>query len=273
MVTLLEEMNEIAPRKKIALKLPVLFTIVMINLFAAFAAAQTDTLHNPILISGQVRDENDQPVSNVIIINKQTRSGSFGKADGSFAIYCGKNDTLAITSLGFHTRNVCFADSSAKTQFNMTLFLETRTYRFATVEVFAQRDLENIQREIEQLGYNESDYMLSGINAVQSPITFLYQQFSKKEQSKRLAAQLENADRKRELLKELFQHYVDYDIITLNNDEFDNFIDYLNVSDEFLKTSSQYDFLIYVKDRFKDYKIQVRQKKILKEDDYDYDKD
>ncbi len=273
MVTLLEEMNEIAPRKKIALKLPALLILLLMNLIAAIIEAQTDSLQNPIFVSGHVRDENDQPVSNVIIINKRTRSGSFGKADGSFSIYCGKTDTLAITSLGFHTRNVCFADSGIKTQYDLTLFLETRTYRFATVEVFAQRDLENIQREIEQLGYNEDDYMLSGINAVQSPITFLYQQFSKKEQSKRLAAQLENADRKRELLKELFQHYVDYDIITLNNDDFDHFIDYLNVSDEFLKTSSQYDFLIYVKDRFKDYKIQVRQKKLLKGDDYNYDKD
>ncbi len=106
-----------------------------------------------------------------------------------------------------------------------------------------------------------------------SPITFLYQQFSKKEQSKRLAAELWNEDRKRDLLKELFQHYVDYEIIILDNDQFDDFITYLNVSDEFMKNSTQYDFLIYVKDRFKDYKVQLRQKKILRDTDFDYDKD
>ena len=59
----------------------------------------------------------------------------------------------------------------------------------------------------------------------------------------------------------------------LKNEEFDAFIDYLNVSDEFMKTSTQYDFLIYVRDRFRDYKLLRRQQQKLKESDYDYDKD
>jgi hypothetical protein len=143
----------------------------------------------------------------------------------------------------------------------------------AAVEIFAPRDLEQIQQDINKLGYNEKDYMLSGINAAQSPITFLYQQFSKKERSKRQVAIMENDDRKRELLKELFRLYVDYQIIELNNEEFDSFVDYLNVSDEFMINSSQYDFLIYVRDRFKDYKVQLRQKKQLQGSDFEYDKD
>ena len=124
-----------------------------------------------------------------------------------------------------------------------------------------------------KLGYNEDDYMISGINAVSSPITFLYQQFSKKEQSKRKVAYLENEDRKRELLKELFRLYVDYEIIVLNDEQFDDFITYLNVSDEFLIRSSQYDFLVFVKDRFRDYKIFLRQNQRMKSSDFDYDKD
>jgi hypothetical protein len=114
--------------------------------------------------------------------------------------------------------------------------------------------------------------MLSGINAVASPITFLYQQFSKVERSKRLVKQMDNEDKNRDLLKELFQHYVDYEIIDLTNEEFDDFIDFLNVSDEFIKTSSQYDFLIFVKDRFTDYKVLRRQNK-FKETDYNFEED
>jgi hypothetical protein len=140
------------------------------------------------------------------------------------------------------------------------------------VEIFAPRDLDQIQKDIQNLGYNEDDYMLSGINAVASPITFLYQQFSKVERSKRLVKQMDNEDKKRDLLKELFQHYVDYEIIDLTNEEFDDFIDFLNVSDEFIKTSSQYDFLIFVKDRFTDYKVLRRQNK-FKETDYNFEED
>ncbi len=245
----------------------------MIVMLFNFADAQVDSLQNLITVKGIMRDEFDQPISNVIIINKQSRTGYFGKVDGTFSITCDRTDTLAITSLGYHTRNITFADSLVGQTFNVRLYLETRTYRLASVEVFAQRDLERIQDDIKRLGYNERDYTLSGINAVASPITFLYQQFSKKERSKHEAAALWNEDRKRDLLKELFQHYVDYEIIILDNDQFDDFITYLNVSDEFMKNSTQYDFLVYVKDRFKDYKVQLRQKKILRDADFDYDKD
>jgi hypothetical protein len=250
--------------------------LLVFALFAgalAFGQAQSDTTVKKILVNGKVFDENGQLLSNAIIINKRNKSGQFGKADGTFSISCNKTDTLAITTLGYNTREFNFKDSVFRTSYSIDIYLDIRPYKTPEVVIFAQRDLEKIQRDIASLGYNENDYMLSGIDAVSSPITFLYQQFSKKEQSKRLAAQLNNDDKKRDLLKELFHHYVAYDIIELNNEEFDAFIDYLNVSDDFLKNSSQYDFLIYVRDRFKDYKIAKRQSKELKQEDYDYNKD
>jgi hypothetical protein len=248
----------------------ILFTLL--TLFSGEYSCQSDSLTDMIRIDGKVRDENDQPIANAIIINKNTKSGSFGRADGSFLIVCNRQDTLAITSLGFMTRSLTYADSSG-TSFTPVIYLETRVYQMAAVEIFAPRELEQIQEDIDKLGYNEEDYMLSGINAAQSPITFLYQQFSKKERSKREVARMENEDRKRELLKELFRLYVDYQIIELNDDDFDAFIDYLNVSDEFMIRSTQYDFLIYVRDRFRDYKVQLRQRKRLDGSDFDYDKD
>lgn len=226
-----------------------------------------------ILVRGELRDEMDQPIPNAIIINRSTKKGAFGKPNGSFELKCQRGDTLAITSLGFQTRYVTYTDSTSKTEFRLKLYLDTRSYMLSEVEVFAPRDLEQIQEDILKLGYNEKDYMLSGINAAVSPITFLYQQFSRVERSKRQVAYMENEDRKRELLKELFRLYVDYEIIALDDEQFDDFITYLNVSDEFLIQSSQYDFLVYVKDRFRDYKIFLRQNQRMKPADFDYDKD
>jgi hypothetical protein len=230
-----------------------------------------DTTH--ISLHGTVRDERDQPVTNAIILNNRTRKGIFGKPDGTFETTCRRSDTLSITSLGYGTRTICFADSTNSTDFKFRIYLDTRYDVMPTLVFFGERDLEEIQKDIASLGYNQDDYMLSGINAAISPITFLYQQFSKKERSKRQVAIMENEDRKRELLKELFKHYVDYEIITLNDDQFDDFIDYLNVSDEFMKNSSQYDFLLYVKDRFQDYRIWMRNHSPMKSDDFNYDQD
>ena len=122
------------------------------------------------------------------------------------------------------------------------------------VIIIPPRELEVIQKDIEKLGYKKEDYMVSGIDAFESPITFLYQSFSKRERAKRNIAQLRNEDNKRKLLKELFRKYVDNDMITLDEEKFDDFVDFINVSDEFLKNSTQYDFILYVKKKFELYK-------------------
>jgi hypothetical protein len=246
------------------------FLLVLFSALSQVTLGQVQPID--ITVHGKVREENNLPISNIIIINNRTRTGAFGRNDGSFQIVCHKSDTLTITSLGYNSRRICFKDSIEKPVYSPVIFLEQRTYQLAQVEVFAPRDLEKIQEDIAKLGYRESDYMLSGINAVQSPITFLYQQFSRKEQSRRQVAQFENEDKKRELLKELFHHYVDYQIIDLSDEEFDQFITFINVSDEFLKTSSQYDFLIYVKERFRDYRGWKR-KVSHRATDLEYDKD
>lgn len=226
-----------------------------------------------IQVKGKVFDENGYPLPNSIVLNKRTKRGSFGSPNGEFNVQCLVNDTITITALGYHSRTFTIPEVGPENIFQRDVYLDLRVFEMPVVEIFGPRDLEDIQEDIERLGYNENDYMLSGINAAANPITFLYQQFSKKEQSKREVAYLVNEDRKRDLLKELFRHYVDYEIIQLDNSQFDDFIDYLNVSDEFMRNSTQYDFLIYVRDRFREYKVRLRQLNKMKGSDFDYDKD
>jgi len=243
-----------------------------IGLFFSNAKSQTkDSLW--VNVEGVVFDEQDQPISNIIIVNRRTKKGEFGKSNGTFYSRCLKSDTLSITSLGFYSRDIVLADSVQAMSYRIKVYLEVRVYKIPTIEIIAPKDLEQIQNDIAGLGYNEDDFMLSGLNAAASPITFLYQQLSKKEASIRKVAQLENEDKKRDLLKSLFYHYVDYGIIELNDEEFDDFIDFLNVSDDFMKRSTQYDFLIYVKERFKDYRIYRRKSNSPKDSDFEYDKD
>ncbi|MDZ4821886.1 MAG: hypothetical protein SH856_00315 [Flavobacteriales bacterium] len=241
----------------------------IVALFMVFMGAET---FSQITIYGTARDENDQAIPNTYIINKRSEAGSFGNPNGTFAATCLKNDTVMIGALGFMPRYVCMKDSLDKPAYTFTIYLDRKYEQLAAVQVFAPRDLDQIREDIEKLGYNKNDFMLSGINAAESPITFLYQQFSRTERSKRLVAEMENADRKRELLKELFRIYVDWEIIALNDSDFDAFIDYINISDEYMKSASQYDFLVYVKERFSDYKIWKRGQH-LDDGDYNYDKD
>lgn len=223
-----------------------------------------------IVIKGDASDLSGRPIQDLLIVNKRTYRGSFGNTDGSFRVEARKSDTLQFGGMGFKSFSISYADSTYKPEYNLQLTLDELIVEVGEAKVFAPRELSEIQEDIDRLGFNETDYRTSGVDAISSPITFLYEQFSRRAKNKRLVAEMENEDRRRELLKELFQKYVSYDIIQLSNEDFDEFIDFLNVSDHFLQTTTQYDFIIYVKERYKSFRKRNRK---LDYDDYQYHQD
>nr|MBK9651001.1 hypothetical protein [Bacteroidota bacterium] len=236
-----------------------LFISLIVVLFFGFHAnmmAQPSQNTSPqITVSGVVKDiSNGRIITNLMLINLRTRQGLFAGATGDFNINVLKNDTFIISAPGYNNRKLCFADSTYRSEFKVEIFLERFTVQLKEIEVFAPRDLEQIEKDIEKLGYQKSDYVESGLDAISSPITFLYQQFSRRERAKRDIAEKRNDDRRRDLLKELLAKYVANDIIQLPNAQFDTFIDFCNVNDEFLKGSSQYEFIMFVKKKYEFYK-------------------
>lgn len=220
---------------------------------------------NQIKVVGNVIDRKVPAMTHsVMVVNKTTGMGKFGNADGSFEIICNKTDSLYISARGYAINKLSFQDSSLRPEYTILLELSDITYQLKQVTIFPERELNEIKSDIDKLGYNAKDYKISGIDAVESPITFLYQTFNKHEQKKRLAVELENEYNRRQLLKELFAKYVKHDIIDLENDRFDDFIDFCQLSDIQMKRLSQYDFIMYVKDKYKMFSI-------LKSEDYYYE--
>lgn len=226
---------------------PYLF-VPLLLLCPALVAQEQVTIHGTAY-----SDERDRAYHDLMVVNKRTRTGFFGNADGSFTIQALRTDTIMVGATGLRTAFVCVADSAPKAEYRVKVYLEVIHYVLKEAEVFPRRKLEEIQKDIADLGYDERDYQLSGIDALQSPITFLYQEFSKRERSKREVAYLRNEDRKRDLLKELLRKYVSYDIINLNSEAFDDFIDFCKVPDETIKGLSQYDFIQYMKKKYELY--------------------
>ncbi|QQR85581.1 MAG: hypothetical protein IPJ76_13315 [Flavobacteriales bacterium] len=225
-------------------------SIILSTLLLATAGA----VAQEVTIAGKViSSDPERTLYDLMVVNKRTRVGAFGKVDGSFSVKALKSDTLIIGSAGHQSVFVCMTDSTPKEAYTVNVRLMQNVIRLREFQVVPKRDLEDIQKEISELGYKEEDYMLNGVNALESPITFLYQSFSKREESKRRVAELRNEDRKRALLKELLKRYVEYDIINLSNDSFDDFIDFCAVPDEVIKGLSQYDFLMHIKKKYELY--------------------
>jgi hypothetical protein len=214
--------------------------------------ASGQQLERSITVFGTVKDFDDPKatLNELMVVNLNSQHGFFGKSDGTFQTTSQRKDTLLVGATGYSTIKICFADSAGRDSFYVHLRLHKLLVKLKEVKVFSSRDLEAIQKDIEKLGYNKHDYELSGVNAFSSPITFLYQQFNQLEKLKRHNLERINEEKKRQLLKELLHRYVDWDIITLEDEQFDRFVDYCNVPEDFMKNSTQYDFIEYIKAKY-----------------------
>ena len=209
---------------------------------------------NSIVINGQAYDkESKLPLPRLMIINKRTNNGMFADAEGQFSIKALQTDTIMLSALGFKLKKICFKDSVFRAQYSVNVPLEKLYFTLKEVSVFPIRSLNEIQKDIDKLGIKKT-YSAEGADALQSPITFLYERFSRFGKSKRLVAELENEDLKRDILKDMFRLFIKHDIINLNDDEFDAFIKYLNFSDEFMQNSTQLELIMAIKGKYETFK-------------------
>lgn len=225
--------------------------LVFIFCTSALLACGQESTHD-IIVSGKAYDAADslKRLEDLMIINLRTSQGTFGKADGNFRVDIQKTDTILIASTGYVFERITFADSVVKPEYIVTVPLKQLSVTLREVSIFSPRDLQSIYTDIEKLGYNKKDFQLSGVDAFSSPITFLYQEFSQLERLKRHNRERVNNDKRRELLKQLLANYVAADIINLDDYEFDDFIDFADVPEPYMKTASQYDFCMYIKQKF-----------------------
>jgi hypothetical protein len=205
-----------------------------------------------IIVTGKAMDK-DYPgllLEQVMVINLKTQQGLFANPDNSFTIQMNKSDTLVITAFGYNAFKFCFKDSALRDIYRIIAPLTKRAITLNEATIFAPRDLNRIEKDIQKLGYDVKDYRLNGVSAWQSPITALYQEFSRKERSKRRVAELMNEDRRRELMREVLGNYSRAGLIDLNYNEYNAFIDYLGLNDFLLKALTQYELAVYIKARY-----------------------
>ncbi len=210
---------------------------------------------NTITISGQAFDkETKLPLPKLMVINSRTNQGVFADAEGKFSITGVQSDTILFSAVGFLLKKVCLKDSIARKKYYIEVLLQKLQYTLKEISVFATKNLNEIQRDIDKLGVKK-DYSVDGLDALGSPITYLYERFSKFGKSKQKVAEWENEDLKRDILKDLFRLYVKHDIIDLNDGEFDAFIKYLNFSDEFIQNATQFELVMAIKGKYESFKF------------------
>lgn len=207
-----------------------------------------------VLFTGKVVDTlRPNTFYNLMVINRTTGRGAFGQPNGTFSVYARIGDSISLSITGYppvHTRVV--ADSNC--QFKKSFIIEGNPQEFDPVVVRPLKSLAEIKEERQALALRETR-TVTGVEMLQSPITALYQAFSKKERTKRWIAEQEFKDNQFNVVRELIRTYIAYDVIELNDEEFEEFIYFLNMDDQFLKTASEMELITFIQDKFQHYKM------------------
>jgi hypothetical protein len=206
-----------------------------------------------VFVSGRVEDTmNRDMFYNLMVINKSTGRGVFGQPNGYFSVYVRPGDKIALSTKGYPVYEfIAKADGDCQT--HIYAIIERIPQEIEQVVVRPLKSLEQIKEERQALSQRETR-LVSGINVLESPITALYQAFSKKEQSKRWIAEQQYKDDQRRVVKELLRLYVAFEIIDLPESIFDDFITFLNIDENFIKTASEMELVLFIKDKYDHFK-------------------
>lgn len=207
-----------------------------------------------VLFTGRVVDTlRPQSFYNLMIVNRTTGRGVFGQPNGTFSVYVEDGDSVSISVKDYPIQHFLVkADSNC--QFRKRIYIEMKAQEVQEVIVKPLKTLEQIKEEREALAMRETR-MVTGIDMMQSPITALYQAFSKVERNKRWIAEQQYKDNQRQIVKELLRLYVAYDVIELTEKEFDSFIEFLNINEDFLKTATEIELITFIKDKYEHFNI------------------
>lgn len=227
----------------------VLFCIVL----ALFAQKAFSQKCDKVLFTGKVIDTlRPQNFYNLMVVNRSTGIGVFGQPNGSFYVYVSNGDSISISVKEYTTVNIVIkADSNC--QVRKQFIIERKPQEIQEIIIKPLKTLEQIKEERENLALRETR-QVTGLEVLRSPITALYQAFSKREKNKRWIAEQEFKDDQRKIVRELLHLYVAYDIIELSEEDFDAFIYFLNVNDSFLKTASEMELITFIQDKFDHFK-------------------
>ena len=227
------------------------------TLFVFFLGSSTYLMaQSPRFIIGKVLDkEKGVGVNNATVINPRTQAIGRTNTVGAFYLDVKPGDSVVVTSPS-HGRAAFRWDGATKEpQLLMKRQLADDVVNLPTLTVRGRREAE-VRKELEQiLREPEARKNLSGeqvLSLAQSPVTLLYELFSKSARASRKAAVISQQHRKR-MLANYRVELIAQRATDLQGETIETFRDYCNFNDDFVLQSSEYDLTFAVLQRYKQY--------------------
>ena len=227
-----------------------------------------------VIIAGYVHDKQSmEPIPYVNIFVKQTRRGTITNADGYFLLKARLNDSVVYSSVAHKREYTLITDSIAEINEALVVFLEPRQYEIGSIDIIALRRYQQIKYEITNMkpiddafSYSKRNFPLrpgdidfiplseiSGPGISFSPISALYDAFSKEGKERRKLEELMQKDKLKDLVESKISYKKIGALLRINELETEQFINWCNFSPEFLSRINDYDFIMLLLSKYKQY--------------------
>jgi hypothetical protein len=170
------------------------------------------------------------------------------KPDGSFSIFIRPSDTLVFGLYGYRVKYISFKDSARDRDYFINVNLSHFQEVVKEITIYEARAQREIRHDISSL-YMSRVYSLERVDAVQSPVTAIYEAYSRKAQSKRMLRDYEFEIAKNHLVQELLTIYNKQGIIAIPEKSYREFVEYLNLDWYYLTTASDYDLAVFIRQK------------------------
>jgi len=251
----------------------IIFISAMLML-SEWASAQFIKIADRVIVAGYVFEEsNGEPLPYVNVYVKKSRSGTITDTTGYFLLSANINDTIIFSSLGYDKKYVVLTDSAADNTKPLIVFMDTKVYEIKSVEIIALRKYKQLEYEITNMRLPDDDYTYAatnfpfrpadidyytrvnapGFGLVFSPITALYDMFSKEGKEKQKLEELQQKDYLNSIIDEKISAAVVMKITGMNQEEANIFLEWCNFSPDFLLKLTEYDLISVIVYKQKQY--------------------
>ena len=241
-----------------------LLVIAITMPFQSFSQQQYGTTKGLILLSGIVIDQDSVELSDVHIYNQNNRQVLISDPSGFFSIYAAKSHVLRFTSIGYETKYVSIpADFKGEVYFTY-IMLKERVTPLENVTIIAKEEETQSMLKVPERPKPFGEYGIGTLQSepvkispgIGSPISMLYEWFSKKAKEERKLKEILASDAIRKNVDKRFESELIWEMTGLYGDDLERFKRFCNLPRSFVLYSNEYDFLVAVKDCF--YKYQNR---------------
>ena len=229
-------------------------------------------------VSGKVLDDSTKyAIPFVHIFNESRRQGYISNADGVFEIPASPGDTLVFSSLGFFPEIVFLTKSHFEQQ--NTIKLTIRFYEIEEVRVKVFKDYEDFKRQFlalelpntpaDRLRNNlatqsrkvakQAEYENQVREILEKPGIQLFSAsipiLSREERQLKNLSEVLKKEEKQRIISKKYNRDIIYEITHLSEDEITEFMGFCNFDDDYLYYASEYDILVKIEEKFKEYTL------------------